>query len=57
MSFSGASDTVSLCVSDQDVESDKLSVVSETDSGVVVCGKSKSTIFHHNFLHTFYFSL
>uniref|UniRef100_F1KVP2 E3 ubiquitin-protein ligase TRIM9 n=1 Tax=Ascaris suum TaxID=6253 RepID=F1KVP2_ASCSU len=39
-SSSGASDTVSLCVSDQDVESDKLSVVSETDSGVVVCGKN-----------------
>uniref|UniRef100_A0A183U2G4 B box-type domain-containing protein n=1 Tax=Toxocara canis TaxID=6265 RepID=A0A183U2G4_TOXCA len=38
--FSGASDTISLCVSDQDVESDKLSVVSEADSGVVVCGRN-----------------
>ncbi|CAB3397524.1 unnamed protein product [Caenorhabditis bovis] len=39
-SSSGASDTVSLCVSDGDHESDKLSVVSETDSGVVVCGRA-----------------
>ncbi|CAD6193191.1 unnamed protein product [Caenorhabditis auriculariae] len=34
---SGASDTMSLCISDGDHESDKLSVVSETDSGVI-CG-------------------
>uniref|UniRef100_A0A8R1DW27 RING-type E3 ubiquitin transferase n=1 Tax=Caenorhabditis japonica TaxID=281687 RepID=A0A8R1DW27_CAEJA len=39
-SSSGASDTVSLCVSDGDHESDKLSVVSETDSGVVGCGRN-----------------
>ncbi|CAI2352670.1 unnamed protein product [Caenorhabditis sp. 36 PRJEB53466] len=37
---SGSSDTVSLCVSDGDHESDKLSVVSETDSGVVGCGRT-----------------
>uniref|UniRef100_A0A183D841 UDENN domain-containing protein n=1 Tax=Gongylonema pulchrum TaxID=637853 RepID=A0A183D841_9BILA len=37
---SGASDTVSLCISDQDTESDKLSIVSEADSGVVVFGKN-----------------
>ncbi|KAK0410705.1 hypothetical protein QR680_005285 [Steinernema hermaphroditum] len=37
---SAASDTISLCVSDQDQESDKLSVFSETDSGVVLCGRS-----------------
>ncbi|PAV86872.1 hypothetical protein WR25_07107 [Diploscapter pachys] len=36
---SSASDTISICVSD-DHESDKLSVVSETDSGVVVCGRN-----------------
>ncbi|VDD87200.1 unnamed protein product [Enterobius vermicularis] len=39
-SSSAASDTISLCVSEQDQESDKLSVVSETDSGVVVCGRN-----------------
>ncbi|UMM33373.1 hypothetical protein L5515_006880 [Caenorhabditis briggsae] len=40
-SSSGASDTMSLCVSDGgDHESDKLSVVSETDSGVVGCGRT-----------------
>lgn len=40
--FAGASDTMSLCVSDNgDHESDKLSVVSETDSGVVGCGRSE----------------
>uniref|UniRef100_A0A914DIP7 B box-type domain-containing protein n=1 Tax=Acrobeloides nanus TaxID=290746 RepID=A0A914DIP7_9BILA len=39
-SSSGASDTISLCVSDPDQESDKLSVVSETDSGVVICGRN-----------------
>ncbi|CCD67096.1 E3 ubiquitin-protein ligase TRIM9 [Caenorhabditis elegans] len=40
-SSSGASDTMSLCVSDNgDHESDKLSVVSETDSGVVGCGRT-----------------
>ncbi|KAI1720866.1 b-box zinc finger domain-containing protein [Ditylenchus destructor] len=34
-----SSDTISLCVSDADQESfDKMSVVSETDSGVVICG-------------------
>uniref|UniRef100_A0A1I8AM41 E3 ubiquitin-protein ligase TRIM9 n=1 Tax=Steinernema glaseri TaxID=37863 RepID=A0A1I8AM41_9BILA len=37
---SAASDTISLCVSDQDQESDKLSVFSETDSGVVLCGRN-----------------
>ncbi|KAI6189697.1 hypothetical protein M3Y97_00036800 [Aphelenchoides bicaudatus] len=31
---SGVSDTVSLCVSDPDQESDKLSVISESDSGI-----------------------
>uniref|UniRef100_A0A915PLC5 B box-type domain-containing protein n=1 Tax=Setaria digitata TaxID=48799 RepID=A0A915PLC5_9BILA len=39
-SFTRASDTISVCISDQDVESDKLSVISETDSGVVVSGRS-----------------
>uniref|UniRef100_A0A0N5AVF9 B box-type domain-containing protein n=1 Tax=Syphacia muris TaxID=451379 RepID=A0A0N5AVF9_9BILA len=39
-SSSAASDTISLCVSEQDPESDKLSIVSETDSGVVVCGRN-----------------
>uniref|UniRef100_A0A0R3RYK4 B box-type domain-containing protein n=1 Tax=Elaeophora elaphi TaxID=1147741 RepID=A0A0R3RYK4_9BILA len=39
-SSSGASDTISLCISDQDIESDKLSVISETDSGVVISGRS-----------------
>ncbi|VDN82467.1 unnamed protein product [Brugia pahangi] len=39
-SSSGASDTISLCISDQDIESDKLSIISETDSGVVVSGKN-----------------
>ncbi|CAI4223361.1 unnamed protein product [Auanema sp. JU1783] len=34
---SSASDTISVCISDADHESDKLSVLSETDSGVVVC--------------------
>ena len=36
----GASDTISICHSD-DHESDKLSVLSETDSGVVVCGRRR----------------
>ncbi|KAI6239184.1 Zinc finger and Fibronectin and SPla RYanodine receptor SPRY domain containing protein [Aphelenchoides fujianensis] len=35
-SSSGASDTMSVCVSDADQESDKLSVVSESDSGVYI---------------------
>ncbi|VIO99220.1 B-box zinc finger family protein [Brugia malayi] len=39
-SSSGASDTISLCISDQDIESDKLSIISETDSGVVVSGRN-----------------
>ncbi|VDM94106.1 unnamed protein product, partial [Onchocerca ochengi] len=39
-SSSGASDTISLCISDQDIECDKLSVISETDSGVVVSGRN-----------------
>ncbi|VDN58860.1 unnamed protein product [Dracunculus medinensis] len=39
-SSSGASDTISVCISDQDQESDKLSVVSEADSGVVICGRN-----------------
>ncbi|KAH7708468.1 B-box zinc finger family protein [Aphelenchoides avenae] len=37
-SSSGASDTVSLCVSDPDQESDNRSVISEADSGVVIFG-------------------
>ena len=35
-------DTISLCVSD-DQDSDKLSVVSETDSGVVICSNTSGT--------------
>lgn len=41
LTVSGASDTISVCISDQDQESDKLSVVSEADSGVVICGRSE----------------
>ncbi|KJH48685.1 hypothetical protein DICVIV_05186 [Dictyocaulus viviparus] len=37
----GASDTVSLCVSDTDHDSDKMSVLSEADSGVVCCRASR----------------
>lgn len=39
------SDTASVCVSDHDAESDKLSVLSETDSGVVVCTNSRPNSF------------
>lgn len=34
---------MSLCVSDPDQESDKLSVVSETDSGVYIFGANATT--------------
>ncbi|VDM51914.1 unnamed protein product [Angiostrongylus costaricensis] len=40
-SSSGASDTISLCVSDTDHDSDKMSVLSETDSGVVCTRASR----------------
>uniref|UniRef100_A0A158PBK7 B box-type domain-containing protein n=1 Tax=Angiostrongylus cantonensis TaxID=6313 RepID=A0A158PBK7_ANGCA len=40
-SSSGASDTISLCVSDTDHDSDKMSVLSEADSGVVCTRASR----------------
>ncbi|VDM80330.1 unnamed protein product [Strongylus vulgaris] len=39
-SSSGASDTISVCISDPDHDSDKMSVLSEADSGVV-CSRSE----------------